>query len=305
MSLNPKKVQFILQKNSSLTQQSEGLFSNSHFCTETTLDSCEIMRAASLLMTLSGSQIILDYNFAPAQQLLQIHHAFKCTHNSENCYFLHCTKMKQLCRHLYKCKNPKCEEENCYISKQILTHYTKCRNSRCLICGPVQEVIRKNSAQNTHFSINKQTMQSITPSLSNEHDFILPNQNLQNKSDKTPQQMLAFYRHIKNCSNSSKCPWTANAIGTMVTQNKNPGPLCSEMKDLWNHVHMCKDSKCQVPDCNYSKSLLSHFLQCTHQKGKLFDQLLVQWNIDNKLDKKRKYEDNSIVDTHDNLLHSY
>ena len=101
MSLNPKKVQFILQKNSSLTQQSEGLFSNSHFCTETTLDSCEIMRAASLLMTLSGSQIILDYNFAPAQQLLQIHHAFKCTHNSENCYFLHCTKMKQLCRHLY------------------------------------------------------------------------------------------------------------------------------------------------------------------------------------------------------------
>lgn len=40
---------------------------------------------------------------------------------------------------------------------------------------------------------------------------------------------------------------------------------CEGMKDLWDHMATCSDTKCQVPHCCSSRRILTHYTTCRDQ----------------------------------------
>jgi hypothetical protein len=51
--------------------------------------------------------------------------------------------MKQLWKHIKKCKDKKCPVEHCVSSRYALTHYRLCEDVLCDICLYIRYVIKK------------------------------------------------------------------------------------------------------------------------------------------------------------------
>eukprot|EP01036_Dinobryon_divergens_P035660 gene35660-46255_t len=78
------------------------------------------------------------------QRLLLLRHASKCPHERGCPVTPHCSKMKELWRHMMTCKIQDCKTPHCVSSRYILSHYSKCQEVNCLMCGPVRDAIKKN-----------------------------------------------------------------------------------------------------------------------------------------------------------------
>ena len=92
------------------------------------------------------------------QRLLLLRHASKCPHEADRCpVTAHCASMKQLWKHLMKCKDQECKVAHCVSSRYVLSHYSKCQDTHCPVCGPVRASIRKASNENSEIvnSFNK------------------------------------------------------------------------------------------------------------------------------------------------------
>ena len=82
------------------------------------------------------------YNRHSRQLLFLLHHSFKCPHEEGQCTVTkHCSKMKEVWKHIALCNEKKCEVPHCISSRWILHHYHKCKDKSCPVCAPVKEEI--------------------------------------------------------------------------------------------------------------------------------------------------------------------
>lgn len=63
------------------------------------------------------------------------------------------------------------------------------------------------------------------------------------------QQRLIDLRHASKCVHVNKrCPESFLC--------------CQMMKDVWKHIAMCEEERCQFPCCVTSRCVLSHYRHC-------------------------------------------
>mmetsp|Transcript_16450 Transcript_16450/g.23398 ORF Transcript_16450/g.23398 Transcript_16450/m.23398 type:complete len:1651 (+) Transcript_16450:347-5299(+) len=80
-------------------------------------------------------------------RLLLLHHAFKCTYESNCPHHPYCSEMKKLWKHMPKCNDPDCQVPHCYSSRSILSHYEKCQDVNCHVCVPVRKSVKEHKAK--------------------------------------------------------------------------------------------------------------------------------------------------------------
>jgi E1A/CREB-binding protein len=67
------------------------------------------------------------------------------------------------------------------------------------------------------------------------------------KTLKQQQQRLLLLRHSAKCKLAGNCAISA---------------YCGEMKQCWQHMKSCQDSKCKVAHCLSSRFVMSHYVKC-------------------------------------------
>lgn len=121
------------------------------------------------------------------QRLLLLHHASKCTAEHGQCKVsAHCTKMKDVWKHIAQCNDSYCKVLYCMSSRYLLSHYKRCKPP-CHICDPVKKIIHGGSSR-----VSKalgEGEQSMPPSLPPAVEDHLPQPKRQ-KTEHPPSSMM-------------------------------------------------------------------------------------------------------------------
>jgi len=79
------------------------------------------------------------------QRLLLLRHASRCLAKPGACpATAHCGQMKDLWKHIAKCKATDCQTPHCVSSRYVLSHYHKCHEPMCDVCKPVRDAINRH-----------------------------------------------------------------------------------------------------------------------------------------------------------------
>jgi TAZ zinc finger len=187
------------------------------------------------------------------QRLLLLRHASKCEAATGQCTItIHCDQLKDLWKHIGKCKDKDCKMLHCVSSRFVLSHYHRCKDLACVVCSPIRKIINPSNtnAMDEAITAMRADEQVQMTSRTKEASVLTKRDHAENPivpttpvtkgpanpmSEEQLQKWVPVYAHCIQCMRSDS-PCTLPSTDPDLKFGK---PECINMKNLFIHKGTC------------------------------------------------------------------